>query len=130
VKTKSSRRHFRFELPERLLDATVELRSRLDEGNAALLRVAQEIFGVVEQAHVERLESEPRERTAELVRKPLRMNAMSQAVGDFHDLGKRFSAGFALQDELEVLSLCVANLRNDHDRVSRDFFRSDELCQN
>jgi len=80
VRAEPARRDLAFEPGEGGLQPAVELLAPpLQLSLAALVRVAQEVLRVVEQAHVERLELQAGERAGELVGQELRVHAVPDA---------------------------------------------------
>ena len=79
------------------------------------MRVAQVVLGVVEEARVEGLELEARERAGKLVGQELGVDAMPDALAVLDHLRKGPALLLAAPSQLEIRSLCVADLGDDHD---------------
>ena len=96
---------------------------------AALVRVHEEVFGVVEEAHVQGLELEPREGTGELVGQELGVDAVPDALSVLDHLRQRPARRLALLRALQVLSLHVADLRDDDEVFAPPLLRAGHLAQ-
>src|SRR5882672_7806500 len=105
VEAEPPARDFFLEVTERNCYPAIELVTGFGERNALRLRVVEEILRIVQQADVERLDAEPLEGTLELIFEPLGVNAVPEAVSDFHHLGERRPGLVVALRELQIFAL-------------------------
>ena len=102
------------EIDKRLLEAPVEfspqfIQGRRVDGQFSLFRVGEKIFGVVQEADVQRGESEAVEGTRELIRKKFGMETMPDVFPVFDHLGIGAPGLFPGFGVLQIFPLHVAD---------------------
>ena len=130
VRADPARRDLALEPGEGLLQPPVELLAPpLQLALAALVGVAEVVLRVVEEAHVQGVEPQARERARELVGQEVRAHAVPDPVAVLDHLGEGPVLGLPAQGHLEVGALHVADLGDDDDLLAAQAVLPDEVGQ-
>ena len=129
VAAQAAGRDLALQIGKGLLYAAVILAPGLIHLQALVLGPAQVIFRVVQEKNVHALKAQPLQAAAQLVVQKLRMDAVLQARGVFHQICKRLSLGLALPAQLIVSPLEIPGLGDHHHLLALQDALSQQIGQ-
>ncbi len=130
VPTKAALRNLRLQIRKSLFHPAIECFARFDHIRSAVMRrFGQEILRVVEQTHVERFQPQTIQRSSQLVRQKLRMNAMPDPFTVLHHVRVGTAGLFTSLCLLQILALHISDLGDDDDFVAREMLLGYQVTQ-